>query len=74
MRITGTVVWFSSSRGYGFITRDDNGKDVFCHYSAIQSEGYRTLAAGEAVEFEVVAGEKGSQAAGVRQLGLEKEQ
>jgi CspA family cold shock protein len=69
MRITGTVVWFSGRRGYGFITRDDNGKDVFCHYSAIQSEGYRTLAAGEAVEFEVVAGEKGSQAAAVTRSG-----
>ena len=61
----GTVKWFSNSKGYGFIGRND-GPDVFVHYSAIIGEGYRTLAEGDFVEFEIVEGPKGPQAATVR--------
>jgi CspA family cold shock protein len=61
----GKVKWFNDSKGYGFITTDD-GKDVFVHYSAIQNDGgFRTLAEGQDVEFEVVQGQKGPQAANV---------
>ena len=63
----GTVKWFSNEKGYGFIARSD-GDDVFVHYTAIQGDGYRTLAEGQAVEFEVVDGPKGKQAANVRAL------
>jgi CspA family cold shock protein len=63
-RVTGTVKWFSNSKGYGFIERQD-GPDVFVHYSAIQSEGFRTLEEGQAVEFEIEEGPKGLQAANV---------
>jgi len=65
---TGTVKWFSAEKGYGFITPDEGGKDVFVHYSAIQQEGYRTLNEGQKVEYEVVQGQKGPQAANVRPL------
>jgi len=61
------VKWFNNSKGYGFIGRDD-GPDVFVHYTAIVGEGYRTLNEGDAVEFEIVQGSKGSQAANVRKL------
>jgi len=61
---TGTVKWFNASKGYGFIGRD-NGPDVFVHYTAIQSEGYRTLQEGQRVEFVVEKGPKGLQAANV---------
>ena len=57
--LAGTVKWFNAVKGFGFITRDDNGEDVFGHHSAIQSEGFRSLGDGEAVEFEVVTGNKG---------------
>ena len=60
-RITGTVKWFDASRGYGFVTRD-GGTDVFVHQSAIQIEGYRSLAEGQRVEFEVEQGPKGAKA------------
>ena len=60
----GTVKWFNPSKGYGFIGRD-NGEDVFVHFSAIQSDGYRTLAEGQRVEFTVTDGEKGPQAENV---------
>ena len=60
----GTVKWFNNSKGYGFLGLD-GGTDVFVHYSAIQAEGYKALTEGEAVEFDVVEGEKGPQAAGV---------
>lgn len=60
----GKVKWFSDSKGYGFIETDD-GKDVFVHFSAIQSEGYKSLAEGQEVEFEVVDGAKGPQASNV---------
>ncbi len=60
-RETGTVKWFNATKGYGFITRDTGG-DVFVHYSAIQSKGYRTLEEGQRVQFEIVEGKKGLQA------------
>ncbi|MHB1455469.1 MAG: cold-shock protein [Armatimonadota bacterium] len=62
--ITGKVKWFNDSKGYGFIETDE-GKDVFVHYSAITMEGYRSLAEGQAVQFEIVEGNKGLQAANV---------
>ena len=65
MRTTGVVKWFNAEKGYGFITPDDGGKDCFVHFSAIQGEGFKTLAEGQAVEFEVVEGDKGKQAANV---------
>jgi CspA family cold shock protein len=67
VREQGTVKWFNASKGYGFITRQ-SGEDVFVHYSAIQAEGYRTLAEGQAVEFEVRKGPKGLQAENVTSL------
>lgn len=60
----GKVKWFNSEKGYGFIT-DDEGKDIFVHYSAIQGEGFKTLEEGEPVEFDVVQGERGPQATNV---------
>jgi cold shock protein len=63
----GTVKWFNDAKGYGFISRE-NGRDVFVHHTAIRSEGFRSLAEGQAVEFDVVAGPKGDQAANVRPL------
>lgn len=62
--VQGTVKWFNNSKGYGFIGRND-GPDVFVHYSAISGEGYRTLQEGDPVEFEIVQGPKGPQAANV---------
>jgi CspA family cold shock protein len=59
---TGKVKWFNESKGFGFITPDDNSKDVFVHFSAIQAEGFRTLAEGQAVSYEVEQGPKGPQA------------
>lgn len=61
----GRVKWFNSVKGYGFLGRDD-GQDVFVHYSAILGEGYRTLTEGDVVEFEIVQGPKGPQAANVQ--------
>lgn len=63
-RETGTVKWFNGSKGYGFITRESGG-DVFVHYSAIQSDGYRNLDEGQQVEFSVEQGPKGPQATNV---------
>ena len=60
----GKVKWFNENKGYGFIERDD-GPDVFVHFTAIQGEGFKTLAEGEEVEFEVTEGDKGPQAANV---------
>ncbi len=65
MRITGTVKWFNSKKGFGFVTRDDNQNDVFVHYSAINSEGFKNLEEGEKVEFEVVQEDKGPRAQNV---------
>ena len=60
--LTGKVKWFNAEKGYGFITRDDGDKDVFVHYSAILGSGFKSLKEGDAVEFEVVQGDKGPQA------------
>lgn len=65
MRISGTVKWFSDSKGFGFITPEDGSKDCFVHHSAISGNGFKTLAEGERVEFEIVAGAKGPAAANV---------
>jgi CspA family cold shock protein len=63
---SGTVKWFNDAKGFGFITQDDGGEDVFCHHTAIISEGFRSLQEGQRVEFEVKKGPKGLQAANVR--------
>ena len=63
--ITGTVKWFNESKGFGFITPDDGSKDVFVHFSAIASTGFRTLTEGQAVSFTVEDGPKGPQATSV---------
>jgi len=65
MRINGTVKWFNDDKGFGFITRDDGEKDVFCHHSAIQGEGFKSLAEGQKVNFDVVDGQKGPAAENV---------
>ena len=62
--MTGKVKWFNNAKGYGFIGRD-GGADVFVHYTAIVADGYKTLQEGDAVEFEIVQGQKGPQAANV---------
>jgi CspA family cold shock protein len=62
----GTVKWFNDAKGYGFISRDSGEGDVFVHFSAIQSGGFRSLQEGQAVEFEVVQGPKGLQAENVQ--------
>ncbi len=67
MREKGTVKWFNATKGYGFIQREQGG-DVFVHYSAIQSDGYRSLNEGDAVEFDVQEGPKGLQAANVTKV------
>jgi cold shock protein len=66
-RIRGTVKWFNNAKGYGFLGRD-GGPDVFIHYSAIASEGYKSLQENDQVEFEIVQGEKGPQAANVTKV------
>ena len=68
-RETGTVKWFNSTKGYGFIARGDNLPDIFVHYSAIRGEGYRSLEEGQRVEFTVTQGNKGPQAQDVAVLG-----
>ena len=65
---TGTVKWFNDAKGFGFISQEDGGEDVFCHHTAIQIEGFRTLAEGQKVEFEVKKGPKGLQAANVKPI------
>jgi len=62
---TGTVKWFNDQKGYGFITPDEGGKDVFVHHSSIAGEGFKTLAEGARVEFEVAQGQKGPEAKNV---------
>jgi CspA family cold shock protein len=63
---TGIVKWFNDSKGFGFVTQDGGGEDVFCHQSAIQATGFRSLSEGQKVEFEVKKGPKGLQAENVR--------
>ena len=65
MPTTGTVKWFNDSKGFGFLTRDDGEKDVFVHHSAIQGTGFKSLAEGQKVEFDVVQGQKGPAAENV---------
>lgn len=67
LRMQGKVKWFSAEKGYGFIERED-GDDVFVHFSAIQGDGFRSLEEGQSVEFEIVEGQKGPQAANVTRL------
>jgi CspA family cold shock protein len=62
----GTVKWFNSEKGFGFIAQDGGGEDVFVHYSGIDAGGFRSLDEGQAVEFEVSPGQRGPQATGVR--------
>ncbi len=64
MKETGTVKWFNATKGYGFIMRE-NGEDIFVHYSAIETDGYKTLNEGQRVEFSVIEGPKGLAAANV---------
>ncbi len=66
---SGTVKWFNESKGFGFVTPDDGGKDVFVHFSAIQGSGFRTLTEGQAVTFDVENGPKGPQATNVVAAG-----
>ena len=68
IRIKGTVKWFNDEKGFGFITRDDGEKDIFCHHSALQGEGFKSLAEGDKVECDVVQGQKGPAAENVVKL------
>jgi CspA family cold shock protein len=63
---TGTVKWFNDAKGYGFITPDDGGEDLFAHFSAIQMNGFKTLKEGQKVQFEVTQGPKGKQASNIQ--------
>jgi CspA family cold shock protein len=65
--VSGTVKWFNESKGFGFITQD-NGTDVFAHYSAIEGNGFKTLAEGQSVSFDVVEGDKGPRAINIVKL------
>ena len=65
---TGTVKWFNDKKGFGFLTQDGGGEDVFCHHTAIIAEGFRTLTEGQKVSFEVSRGPKGLQASNVQPI------
>jgi CspA family cold shock protein len=67
IHMTGTVKWFNAEKGFGFIT-NENGEDLFAHFSQIQKDGFKTLEDGEAVSFDVVEGDKGPQAANIVSL------
>ncbi len=64
----GTVKWFDNAKGYGFVSRENGGKDVFVHHTAIQGSGYKSLEEGQKVEFEVTQGPKGDQAVNVSKI------
>jgi CspA family cold shock protein len=66
---TGTVKWFNDAKGYGFITPDEGGKDLFVHFSAIQGSGFKSLTEGAKVEYEATQGDKGPQASNVTLVG-----
>jgi CspA family cold shock protein len=66
---TGTVKWFNDAKGFGFIAPSDGSKDVFVHFSALQGDGFKTLAEGASVEFDLEQGDKGPQAQNVRVVG-----
>jgi CspA family cold shock protein len=68
MMVTGTVKWFNGEKGFGFITQDEGGADVFAHFSAIATSGYRSLEENQRVEFDIEQGAKGLQAANIRPL------
>ena len=65
---TGTVKWFNDSKGFGFITPDDGGKDLFVHFSAIQSNGFKTLEENQKVSYDVTSGPKGDQATNIHSI------
>lgn len=65
---TGTVKWFNDSKGFGFITPDDGGEDLFAHFSAIKANGFKSLQQNQRVAFEVIAGPKGKQASNIQTL------
>ena len=65
---TGTVKWFNDAKGFGFVTPESGGKDVFAHFSAIQGNGFKTLKEGQRVNFDVTTGPKGDQASNIRPL------
>ena len=64
----GTIKWFSDQKGYGFVTPEGSGKDIFVHFSALQGEGFKTLAEGQRISFDVTQGPKGEQASNVVKL------
>ena len=66
---TGTVKWFSDDKGFGFITPDEGGRDLFVHFSGITGDGYRNLDEGQQVEFDITQGQKGPQAENVKIIG-----